>query len=70
MSELLEEVLVDEAEPEIVHWMEPKRVSLGAGAASAAVVGAFALGVVATLSAIALARWLDAEHRVVRFRRI
>jgi hypothetical protein len=69
MSEHLEDELVDEADPVFVHWMEPKRVALGPGAASAAAAGAFALGVVATLAAIALAHWLHDEERVVRLRR-
>jgi hypothetical protein len=69
MSEHLEDDLVDEADPVIVHWMEPKRVALGPGAASAAAAGAFALGVVATLAALALAHWLDREERLVLLRR-
>jgi hypothetical protein len=69
MSEHLEDELVDEADPEIVHWMQPKRVALGPGAASAAAAGAFALGVVATLAAIALAHWLQDEEHLVRLRR-
>jgi hypothetical protein len=69
MSEHLEDELVDETDPEIVHWMEPKRLALGPGAASAAAAGAFALGVVATLAALALARWLDGEERLVLRRR-
>jgi hypothetical protein len=69
MSERLDEDLVDEGESEIVHWMEPKRVSLGPGAISATAAGAFALGVVATLAALALARWFDAEEHEVVFRR-
>jgi hypothetical protein len=64
MNDFLEEDLLDEAEPEIIHWMEPRRASLGPGAASAAAAGAFALGVVATL-----ARWLEREERVVSLRR-
>jgi hypothetical protein len=69
MNDFLEEDLLDEAEPEIIHWMEPRRASLGPGAASAAAAGAFALGVVATLAALALARWLEREERVVSLRR-
>lgn len=70
MSEHLDEDLVDETESEIVHWMEPKRLNLGPGAASAAAVGGFALGVLATLAALALARAFEAEdHEIVFHRR-
>jgi hypothetical protein len=69
-SEYLEEALVDEAETDIVHWMEPKPVRLGPGGAAAAVVGGFALGVIATLAALALARLLDDEDDVVTLRRL
>ena len=69
MNEHLDEDLVDDGESEIVHWMDSKRGGVGAGAASAAAVGGFALGVVATLAALALARYFeDDEHEVV-FRR-
>jgi len=62
MSEYLEEDLTQTDDPEIVHWMNPKPLTFGPGAASAGVVGAFALGVVATLSALAIARWLETDR--------
>jgi len=69
MSEHRDEDLADASESEIVHWMEPKRGALGPGAASAAAVGGFALGVVATLAALALARYFDDDEHEVVFRR-
>jgi hypothetical protein len=69
MSEMLDEDLVDETESEIVHWMEPRRAALSPGAISATAAGAFALGVVATLAALALARWFDGEEHEVIYRR-
>ena len=64
MSEYVEEVFTEEAEPEIVHWMEPRPLSVGAGGISATAAGAFALGAAATLGVLALMHWLGPEREV------
>jgi hypothetical protein len=66
MSEYVEEAFVEEAEPEIVHWMEPRPLSLGPGGISAAAAGAFALGVAATLAVLALTHWLSPPEQMRR----
>jgi hypothetical protein len=43
---------------EIVHWMEPRSLSLGLGGVSAATLSAFALGAVAAVGVmIVIQRW-------------
>jgi hypothetical protein len=49
---------------ELVHWMEPKPLTVGPAGVSATAVGAFALGVVTTLGVLALAHWLGPERQV------
>ena len=66
MSEYVEEAFTEEAEPEIVHWMEPRPLSLGAGGISAAAAGAFALGVGVTLAVLALTHWLGPQEQARR----
>jgi hypothetical protein len=61
-------VLPQEDDGELVHWMEKKPLSLGPPGVSAAVLGGFALGVAATLVALALADVVD-PMVVVRRRR-
>ncbi|THD58603.1 hypothetical protein [Phenylobacterium sp.] len=53
----------------LVHWMAPKPLSLGPAGVSAAALGGFALGVAATLAALALAGWLGPEREIVVTRR-
>jgi hypothetical protein len=64
MSEYVDEEFPEEAEPEIVHWMEPRPLSVGAGGISATAAGAFVLGAAATLTVLALMRWLGPEREV------
>lgn len=61
MSEDIEDV-GDESRPEIVHWMEPRPLSLPGGV-SATAASAFALGAVTAVAVLALARWLGAGRR-------
>jgi hypothetical protein len=46
---------------EIVHWMEPRSLSLGLGGVSAATLTAFALGAVAAVGLMALIHRLGDE---------
>jgi hypothetical protein len=68
MSEQVVEEMEDLGQPapdgELVHWMEPKPLTVGPAGVSAAAAGAFALGVVATLAVLALTHWLGPERVV------
>ncbi|HEY8003505.1 MAG TPA: hypothetical protein VIE16_04715 [Phenylobacterium sp.] len=55
----------EDATGELVHWMEPKPLRVGPAGATAIAVGGFALGVGATLAALALADWLSPDREIV-----
>jgi hypothetical protein len=44
---------------ELVHWMEPKPMSLGAAGISAATFGAFVAGAATAVAVLALMHWLE-----------
>lgn len=48
------DALADEAEPEIVHWYAPRPVRLSPPQALGALTGAFVLGAVTAVAALAL----------------
>ena len=52
----------DEPRPPIVHWMQPRPLSLPGGV-SATAASAFALGAVTAVAILALARWLNPGRR-------
>lgn len=54
----IDDVLPPEPNGELVHWMEPRPLSLGPTGISLATAGAFALGALTTLGVMALAHWL------------
>ena len=54
---------------ELVHWMQPKPLSVGAVGISAAAAGAFALGAVTAVVALALLHWLGPEREIETPRR-
>ena len=58
MSADIDEFASEPEAGELVHWMEPRPLSLGLGGAAAATLGAFALGVVVTLGVVDLLRRL------------
>lgn len=58
MSLPTDEILPEEPNGELVHWMERGPVRVGPAAVSATAVGAFAAGVLATIGAYALYRWM------------
>ena len=59
--DFIDDILPEEPNGELVHWMEPKPMSLGAMGVTAATAGAFALGVAATLAVVAVLRLRDPE---------
>ena len=49
---------------ELVHWMDPRPMSLGAGAVSVVVLGAFAAGLGAALLVTSLSQMVRRERRM------
>lgn len=57
-----DEVLPEEPNGEVVHWMEPRHMAVGPAGVAAAVAGGFAAGVAVTLAALACLHWLGPER--------
>jgi hypothetical protein len=57
-----DEVLPEEPNGELVHWMEPRPMTFGAGAVALAAAGGFALGLAAALAVVALTRLAGADE--------
>jgi hypothetical protein len=57
-------VAAPEPDGELVHWMEPRPLRVGATGLSATAGVAFTVGVLATVVALALAHWLGPEREV------
>ncbi|HEX2816098.1 MAG TPA: hypothetical protein VHN39_06875 [Phenylobacterium sp.] len=72
MSEQVIEEVDDLEQPtvdgEMVHWMEPRPMSVGPAGVSVTAGAAFTLGVVAAVATLALLHWLGPE-RVIEVRR-
>jgi hypothetical protein len=58
----IDDVLPPEPNGEVVQWMEPRPLTLGAAGISIATVSAFALGAAAALAVMALMRRLGSER--------
>lgn len=73
MSEQVVEDLEDLEQPtpngELVHWMARKPLTVGPTGLSVAAASGFVLGVVGTLTVLALAGWLGPEREIVTPRR-
>jgi hypothetical protein len=59
----IDEILPPEPNGEVVHWMEPRPLSLGAAGISITAATAFALGALTAVTALALMRWLGPQRR-------
>lgn len=59
-----DDVLPEEPNGELVHWMEPRPMTFGPAGISLAVAGAFALGLATALLAIGAARMVGPERRM------
>ena len=55
----------EEKDDAIVHWMDPKRLTVGPAGLSATAVGAFVLGAATAVAVLALAHWIGPERTVV-----
>ncbi|MDB5445732.1 MAG: hypothetical protein JWQ97_1049 [Phenylobacterium sp.] len=60
----IDEVLPEQPNGELVHWMEPRALSFGPAGLSLAVAGAFALGLATALIAIGVSRLAGPERRM------
>ncbi len=75
MSEQIIEELDDLAQPaangELVHWMDPKPLSVGPAGVTGAALGAFVLGAASAVALLAAAHLLRPAPRMLieRFRR-
>jgi hypothetical protein len=71
-QDYVDDILPSEPNGELVHWMEPRPLSVGPAGISAAALGAFALGAGVTVGVLALMHWLgpDREVRGGRRRRL
>jgi hypothetical protein len=64
-----DEVLPPEPKGELVHWMTPRRWSLGATGVTLAAVSAFALGVAVAVTVLAMLRRLPRDDGGPRWAR-
>ena len=60
----IDDVLPPEPNGELVHWMEPRPLTVGTTGISLATAGAFALGAVTTVAVLGLMHWLGPQRRV------
>jgi hypothetical protein len=66
--EEIDDVLPPEPNGEIVHWMEPRPLRLGAAGISLATASAFALGALTAVAVLGLMHWLGPERETPRLR--
>lgn len=57
-----DEVLPEESNGELVHWMEPRQRTFGPTSVGLAAAGGFVLGLAAALLAVGVVRMIDAER--------
>jgi hypothetical protein len=62
--EAFDDVLPEEPNGQVVHWMQPRPLSVGAAGLGLAVAGAFTLGLAAALIGLGLARMAGPERRM------
>ena len=54
----IDDILPPEPNGEVVHWMDPRPLTVGAAGLSLTAAGAFALGALTALAAVAVMRWM------------
>lgn len=62
----VDDVLPPDPNGEIVHWMEPRPLTVGAAGISLATVSAFALGALAAVAVLGVMHWLGPEREPPR----
>jgi hypothetical protein len=60
--DFVDDILPDEPNGELVHWMQAKPMSMGLPQISAAAAGAFALGAVTAITVLAVMHWIGPER--------
>ncbi|MDP3175010.1 MAG: hypothetical protein Q8M88_11320 [Phenylobacterium sp.] len=71
MSDLVDEPLAEEppaSDGVLVHWMEPRPMTLGPAGVSATAAGAFALGAVVAVAVLSLLHYLGPDREPPRRR--
>jgi hypothetical protein len=63
MFDDIDDVLPPEPNGELVHWMDPRPLTVGPAGISLATAGAFALGAVATLAVLGALHWLGPQRQ-------
>jgi len=59
-----DEVMPEEPNGELVHWMEPRPLTFGPAGLALAVGGAFVLGLATAMIAVGLMRMTDQDRRI------
>jgi len=54
----IDDILPPEPNGELVHWMQPRPLTMGPAGISIATAAAFAIGALTAVAALALLRWL------------
>jgi hypothetical protein len=62
--EAYDDVLPNEPNGELVHWMSPRPMALGPTGISMTAASAFVIGAAATLAVLALVHWIGPERKV------
>ncbi|HSV01611.1 MAG TPA: hypothetical protein VLI41_00270 [Phenylobacterium sp.] len=58
MLDEIDDILPPEPNGELVHWMQPRPLTVGPAGISIATAAAFAIGALTAVAALALLRWL------------
>ena len=58
MLDEIDDILPPEPNGELVHWMQPRPLTVGPAGISIATAAAFAIGALTAVAAFALLRWL------------
>lgn len=65
MAEDFDDILPEEPNGEVVHWMPAKPLTVGPAGISIATLSAFAVGAAAAVAVIGLMHWLQPQRSVV-----
>jgi len=63
-----DDTLPPEPNGELVHWMEPRRLTLGTAGISVATASAFALGALTAVTVLGLLHWIGPQRELPRVR--
>ena len=60
-----DDILPEEPNGEVVHWMAPRPLTVGATGISVATLSAFAIGAAAAVGVLAMMHWLQPQTSLV-----